>query len=111
MTQQRDDRGQFIEGNQGGPGRPPREQEVAYLKSLTDRVTLENWEAIVDQAITDALVGDRHARDWLSKYLLPKATAESEGGPATLCVELRRKLGLDDPAPELREKPEQTRDY
>lgn len=108
---QRDDKGQFVEGNGGGPGRPPREREVKYLQSLTERVTLESWEAIVDQAITDALAGDRHARDWLSKYLLPKATAEGDAVPMTLCPELREKLGLDTPTPELREKPEPVGDY
>lgn len=90
---ERDARGRWLPGKAGGPGRPPREKEVKYLKSLTDRVTLDDWGAIVDQAVRDARAGNRHARDWLSKYLLPATTAESEAPQISVLVpELKERL-------------------
>ena len=80
----RNDKGQFTKGNSGGPGRPPRNSEEAYLIKLNSTVTLDDWQAIVEKAKTQALDGDGKARDWLTKFLIPtpeitqKQLAESE---------------------------------
>lgn len=66
----RDSNGRFGKGHQGGPGRPKREKEAQYLQMLTDTVTPEKWQAIVNKAYEQAAEGDQAARRWLSDYLL-----------------------------------------
>lgn len=63
--------GRFAAGNAGGPGRPRREVETAYLTALTESVAVGDWQRIAARAVKDALKGDARARDWLSRYLLP----------------------------------------
>ena len=70
MTNERDERGRFLRGNGGGPGRPPLMIEADYLTALTDAVLLDDWVKIVERAVADAKDGDNKARSWLSKYLL-----------------------------------------
>jgi hypothetical protein len=53
-------------------------QEKKYLARIYERVSLEDWDEITDQAIRDAKDGDRHARQWLSDYCLGKP---SQQGP------------------------------
>ncbi len=67
---ERDGRGRFAPGNCGGPGRPRGEAE--YLQTLTNAVSLDEWEKICTRAAKDALNGDAKARHWLAKYLLPR---------------------------------------
>lgn len=61
--------GRFAAGNAGGPGRPRRETEAAYLAATINAVPAADWTAIVEQAVADAKAGDHHARAWLSKIL------------------------------------------
>ena len=70
--------GQFAIGNPGGPGRPKRETEAAYLCELRDAVPLADWRAICERAATDAMAGDHKARTWLSTYLLPRVLDDAE---------------------------------
>jgi hypothetical protein len=63
-------KGRFTFGNPGGPGRPRRVAERDYLVMLTDECPPETWQRICRRAVEDALAGDRHAREWLSRYLL-----------------------------------------
>jgi hypothetical protein len=44
--------------------------ERDYLSSLNDVVSLEQWEAICQRAVDDAIAGDPKSRDWLAKWLL-----------------------------------------
>ena len=67
----RDANGTFARGNPGGPGRPRRETEAAYLRTLRDAVPLDDWRAICERAATDAMAGDAKSREWLAKYLMP----------------------------------------
>jgi hypothetical protein len=60
----------FQPGGPPGPGRPRREVEKRYLKSLIGAVPLKRWRAIVLKAVEDAAAGDGKARDWLSKLLV-----------------------------------------
>lgn len=62
--------GTFAPGNPGGPGRPRRQTEAAYLVALSEAVTLDDWRAIVATAVIEAKSGDAAARKWLSDYLL-----------------------------------------
>ncbi|NMC20745.1 MAG: hypothetical protein GYA33_10035 [Thermogutta sp.] len=66
----RDPRGRFAVGNPGGPGRPRWQTEVTYLAAVRDAVPVEIWREIVNQAVAEALAGNRHAREWLSRYLV-----------------------------------------
>lgn len=68
MTRKPD--GTFAPGNPGGPGRPRRQTEAAYLVALSDAVTVEDWQEIVKVAVIAAKSGDAAARKWLGDYLL-----------------------------------------
>lgn len=61
----------FAKGNPGGPGRPKREVEEQYLQATISSVPLTKWKEVVAKALAQALEGDKDARAWLSKYLLP----------------------------------------
>ena len=62
----------FAPGNKLSPGRPPRKFEAAYVGTLQTTCSPERWKVICETAVTLAEQGDRHARSWLSKYLLPQ---------------------------------------
>jgi hypothetical protein len=62
--------GRFVKGHPGGPGRPRKEVERAYLDELRRLVPLSEWGKVVARALEDAKKGDARARDWLSKYLV-----------------------------------------
>lgn len=49
--------------------------ERQYLLRLARRVTLDDWDLIIDKAVTDAKEGDHRARDWISKTVLPGDTS------------------------------------
>lgn len=68
----RDEKGHFLPGNPGGPGRPPRAVESDYLRILAETVTVDYWKQICERARDNALTGDAKARQWLSEHLLPK---------------------------------------
>lgn len=65
----REPNGNFRTGNPGGPGRPFR-REARFMHTIAETVTEDRWQKIVTRAVDDAEDGDRHARDWLSKWLL-----------------------------------------
>lgn len=55
----------------GRQGRKPhRLKHAAYLKTMRDVATLDEWQAIVKRAVTQAKQGNHQARKWLSDYLL-----------------------------------------
>ncbi len=70
----RDARGRFVKGHSGNPlGRAKRKTEEDFLLTLSKRVSLEDWVAIIDRAIELAKVdGDWRARRWLSDYVIGK---------------------------------------
>lgn len=67
----------FKKGNPGGPGRPKREVERAYLDATLASVSPSDWQKVVAKALQDAKAGDAAARAWLSKYLLPQDTGDA----------------------------------
>ena len=92
MTEQRDRRGRYIRGNCGGPGRPPRPTETAYLSALMEACPPETWRQICDRAVQDARNGDPKARDWLGRYVVgePKLSA-----PAPVVALVQAITGAD----------------
>lgn len=78
----RDERGRFVKGHSGGPGRPSRATERDYLAALSEAVGIDTWRDIVGRAVDDAKAGDGKARDWLAKYLIGDAKADSSNAVA-----------------------------
>ena len=68
----------FEVGNNYGKGRPKKPIELKYLKLLQQACTFDQWKNICTRAVADAADGDRHARAWLSKYLLPEPVVNED---------------------------------
>lgn len=49
----RDDRGRFLPGNPGSPGRPPKATEDEYHRATMDGCGVEDWRRIVARAVED----------------------------------------------------------
>lgn len=90
----RDQKGRFIRGNPGGPGRPCRVVEADYLAALTAICTLEKWERIVRRAVNDAIKGNGYARQWLAEYIIgkPVTTIDLRASEQVLLAEVLEKL-------------------
>lgn len=84
----------FQKGHPGGPGRPKRQTEVAYLAVTMAACPLEAWREIVDVAVRDAKNGDAAARAWLGRYLVGDPATKAPA-PTTVIV---HELLADDPA-------------
>lgn len=89
---QRDEKGRFIKGGGGGPGRPRRATEGRYMDVLMGEVTSEYWAAITRRAIGDAMKGVPEARRWLSDYVLgkPPTILELRAAEAALLADVLR---------------------
>ena len=84
-----DANGRFTKGYKGGPGRPPRRTESEYLNITANKVPLNQWQRVVQKALKDALDGDKHARRWLSDFLIGRpATTELVAGVDSELLEL-----------------------
>lgn len=71
IVEKRDSKtGKFLPGHTGGPGRPPRIKEAAYVATIESVCSIEDWASIAKRAVKDAKNGDAQARNWLSKYLI-----------------------------------------
>jgi hypothetical protein len=90
MSDDRDERGRFVAGNGGGPGRPRRAIEREYLAVISEAVSLDDWREIVAHAVDVAKQGDDKARAWLAKYVVGD-------NPITLTELLARELLDIDP--------------
>lgn len=66
----RDEKGQFVKGHAGGPGRPRRVVEATYMRALRDAMSPEDFGRVVAKALEQALQGDSTARAWLGRYAL-----------------------------------------
>jgi len=76
----------FEKGNAGGPGRPKRQTEAAYLSVMMAACSLETWRDIVDAAVTHAKAGDPAARAWLGRYLMGEPATKAPA-PTTVIVQ------------------------
>lgn len=92
MPAKRDTAGRFQVGNPGGPGRPKRQTEAAYMQAMMDEVPLDTWRDVVRAAVTEAKAGDHQARSWLAKYLVGEPKTEA---PAPMQVIVEQLLQLD----------------
>ncbi len=72
MNDQRSPKGTFAKGHPGGPGRPRRAVEDAYLVAISEACSPEKWKQIVERAVEEALGGDARAREWLAGCLVGK---------------------------------------
>ena len=69
----RDGKGRFLKGAKSpSPGRPPRRVEEQYLAATIGGCSIDEWSGIVAKAVEQASEGDRFARDFLARYLLPE---------------------------------------
>lgn len=71
----------FAKGNPGGPGRPKRKVEEQYLEVLRDGVPMTKWKKVVEKALEQAIAGDKAAREWIGKYVLPVPQPEAPDPP------------------------------
>lgn len=79
----RNEKGQFADGHKGGPGRPSKAREAAYLAVFTEEVTLDDWRDIVRTAKQDATTGEdgktrEFGRRFIADYAIgkPKQTLQ-----------------------------------
>lgn len=74
---ERDNKGLFTKGNNGGPGRPAKVRELTRLAILNEVVDDEKWRTVVTIALNDAIGGaDGQTREkgrrFLADYLIGK---------------------------------------
>lgn len=101
----RDGAGRFAPGNLGGPGRPRRETERAYLSIISEMCPPETWREIVAKAVDRARHGDEKAREWLASYLVGKPAheattlhalaVEEEAGSDPVALDAKVRRGTD----------------
>ncbi len=89
----KDSRGRFTVGNPGGPGRPRKLTQSEYQAATLALVAVDGWEQVVTKALEDAQSGDKHARRWLSDYVLGHPSAPSVVDGIALST-LTRLIGL-----------------
>ena len=74
----RNEKGQFIKGNGGGPGRPKKEREERFYEITLEACTYDDWRAIVKKAVDQAKKGDQAARKFLADYLIGPPVQKQE---------------------------------
>lgn len=85
--------GTFDKGNPGGPGRPKRETERAYLDAMIAECSPETWRKISRKAVEDAVDGDSKAREWLSHYVVGKP---QQSAPTLKEMAIDEAAGVDE---------------
>jgi hypothetical protein len=94
MTE-RDERGRFVKGNGGGPGRPKRSREEQYLDVLLGVCTPDEWKIVCAVALSRAKAGDAKAREWLGNYIIGKPIEKHEvSGPDGGAIEVANVAGV-----------------
>ena len=68
----RDELGRFPPGVCGNPNGRPRKPKPEYLQAILDLCTVDDWKRIVSSAVVQARGGDNSARQWLTKFLVPR---------------------------------------
>ena len=77
MAAVRDKNGRFVKGQSGNPnGRRPKAKELSYLAIVTEVVTPERFEALIEKAWSLVLRGDLSAMKFLTEYILGKPTQD-----------------------------------
>ncbi len=74
MSEHHDEFGRFAKGHAGIGGAPKSKfrarSKADYLQRLHDKMTLAQWDKILDKAIEQALAGDHKARAYLTLYAI-----------------------------------------
>ena len=71
----------YIKGNANH-----RRTEGDYMSTLLETVTLDDWQDVVNNALTAAKNGDAQARAWLAQYLVGKPASKAPS-PLTVVVQ------------------------
>lgn len=95
MSGERNEKGQFVKGNSGGPGRSKRSREERYHEITMTACTFADWQRIVEKAVKQAKNGNQQARFWLAGYLI---------GPPRQKVDLSGSIGVHDDLAEWKRK-------
>ncbi len=98
LVKDRDQNGRFVKGNKASPGRAKRVVEVDFHNILLDNVSAEQWSGIVKRAVTDALAGDKYARQFIADYTIGKAPSilELRAADATLLAQVLERFKQHD---------------
>lgn len=78
MKKQRDEKGRFLPGWKGGPGRPPKKKEEKYIEHFKKAITLEDWEKATRAVLAKAQDGDVGAWRVLANYIMGMPVAHAE---------------------------------
>lgn len=70
MTDKRDNKGRFMVGSKGGPGRPPSQTEREYLEATLAACSVADWARIVKKAVEDCEHEDHKVRASARNFLL-----------------------------------------
>ncbi len=74
MSEYHDENGRFAKGHAGLGGRPKSKFRARskhdYLQRLHDKMSLSQWDKILDTAIAQAIAGDAKARAYLTLYAI-----------------------------------------
>jgi hypothetical protein len=91
---ERDEKGRFVKGSSGGPGRPPKKREEKYLERFKKAVTLKEFEEAAQALVDAAIGGDVKAIRLLFQYALgnPKQLIEASIHQKSLSVDLQVAL-------------------
>ena len=88
MARDRNEKGQFVKGYKGGPGRPPRATEQEYLDAVADTVPLSRFIRMVEKQAQRAERGDIRAFEGVAKLLrLYVERQEINGGDKPLVIQ------------------------
>lgn len=98
----RDEKGRFLKGNAGGPGRPSKHVETALHERFMERL-VKQWDEIADSAITEAKARNVHALRLVFEYGIgkPPTVLELRSQDAQLLadvLELMKTKGLSPAA-------------
>lgn len=75
---ERDEKGRFVKGNTGSPGRMPKTREIKFYDLTVSAISEQDWLDIVDKAKRQAKTGDAVARKWLADYLVGQAVSRMD---------------------------------
>ena len=79
----RDAQGHWLKGTSGNPkGRPTSKREEWYWSIMQNTVSFADWRKIIKKAVTQAIAGDRYARQFLADRLLGKDPVVLDIAPA-----------------------------
>lgn len=98
----RGDRGRFLPGNPGGPGRPPLFIDLENLRAITSVLTPEAWKDLAQRKLEAAKKGDREAFEWCERRGLGDVTlselkkAENGAGEGEDVDRRKDLLALDE---------------